>query len=258
MTHYRPISRQPGENSPGTARVRRPFSQYEADVSEVPTSEDVYPPLYEDDPPTRLPNSTRRYRAIADPRSRQEMNVVIHRRASRPRSTEPVPVVRVRQEAGEETVLPLRRSFWRRFHPKVYVGGAMCLTLALLLGGQTLMSAGRTLHDNWTYEYPRIAQADARVGHDDAVTPTHFLVLNLHRQIYVFECPGGDCSHGHIYPGPVLTGEGTELAPATITVKDVNGDGKPDLVLQVQDSLFVLINDRGIFRPARPMDRVSV
>ena len=257
MTHYHP-TRQPGDTSPGTARVQHRSSRYEADVSEAYRPLDVYPPLYEDDPPTRLPSSVRRYSAVPAPRSRQEMNVVIHRRASRPRSTEPVPVVRVKEEGGEETVRPLRQSFWRRFHPRVYVGGAMCLTLALLLGGQTLTTAGLRLHDTWTYEYPRIAQVDARVGHDDAVTPTHFLVLNLHRQIFVFECPGGDCSHGHIYPGPVLTGEGTELAPATITVKDVNGDGKPDLVLQVQDSLFVLINDRGIFRPARPMDRVSV
>jgi hypothetical protein len=143
-------------------------------------------------------------------------------------------------------------------HPMVYVGGAIGATLALVIGEQAFFSLLQTTHDDWTYERPRIAQVDARVGHNDAQTPTHFLVLNLHGQLFIFECPGGDCSKARVYPGPVLVGALADLAPATITVKDVNGDGKPDLVIRVQESLVVLINDHGIFRPRRPDEPVNL
>jgi hypothetical protein len=55
-----------------------------------------------------------------------------------------------------------------------------------------------------------------------------------------------------------LTGDGADLALATITVKDVTGDGQPDLVITVQGSVFVLINDHGTFRPRRPDEAVKL
>jgi hypothetical protein len=54
----------------------------------------------------------------------------------------------------------------------------------------------------------------------------------------------------------MLVGQGQDLAAATLSFKDVNGDGKPDMVVNVQDSRFVFINDSGGFRPARPNENI--
>ena len=100
---------------------------------------------------------------------------------------------------------------------------------------------------------------DAVVGHDDSPAhPSHFLALNLNRHILVIELPAGDPSKARIYSGPVLLGQGQELTPVTLSFQDVNGDGKPDLLVWVGDTHVVFLNDGGGFRPARPGEAVPV
>jgi hypothetical protein len=87
------------------------------------------------------------------------------------------------------------------------------------------------------------------VGHDDSVTnPSHFLALNLNRHVEVIEFPGGDATHAKVYLGPILVGPGQDLAPVTLTFKDVNHDGKLDMIVNVQDSHFIFLNANGQFR----------
>jgi hypothetical protein len=50
----------------------------------------------------------------------------------------------------------------------------------------------------------------------------------------------------------VLIGQGQDLAVVTLSFKDVNGDGRPDMIVNIQDSRFVFINENGTFRPQRP------
>jgi len=68
---------------------------------------------------------------------------------------------------------------------------------------------------------------------------------------------GGDASKAKIYIGPTLIGPGQDLAVVTLTFKDVNGDGKPDMIVDVENSHFIFINDNGQFRPARPGEQVN-
>ena len=82
--------------------------------------------------------------------------------------------------------------------------------------------------------------------------PSHFIAINLNRHVEVIECPGGDCSHAVIYVGPILFGDGEDITPVTLTFQDVNGDGKPDMVIHILDQRVVFINDNGKFRPAKP------
>ena len=56
----------------------------------------------------------------------------------------------------------------------------------------------------------------------------------------------------------MLIGQGQDLTPVTLTFKDVNGDGKPDMIVNVQDSHFVYINENGAFRPARPNENIQL
>jgi hypothetical protein len=61
-----------------------------------------------------------------------------------------------------------------------------------------------------------------------------------------------------VYLGPLLIGKGQELAVVTLSFKDVNGDGLPDMLVRVQDSTIVFLNEKGQFRPLRPGEQVTV
>ncbi len=141
----------------------------------------------------------------------------------------------------------------RQFHWLFYLG-LVLLTMTLAWWALNAVSNWWQITVNdWQYGRPRTYQTDAVVGHNDsAQNPSHFIALNLNGHIQVIEIPGGDPTKAKIYIGPVLNGAGRDLTPVTLEFKDVNGDGKPDMIIKVQDSRFVFINDSGTFRPLRP------
>jgi hypothetical protein len=121
-----------------------------------------------------------------------------------------------------------------------------------------LLNWWQVTQDDWHYGRPRTFQTDMVVGHNDAAAnPSHFIALNLRRHVEVIEFPGGDSAHAKVYVGPLLIGPGEDLAVVTLSFKDVNGDGKPDMIVNVQGSHFVFINEDGSFRPVRPSDNVQ-
>jgi hypothetical protein len=106
--------------------------------------------------------------------------------------------------------------------------------------------------DDWHYGRPRTFQTDFVVGHNDSPSnPSHFIAVNLNRRVLIIELPGGDSSKARIYSGPILIGQGQDLAPVTLSFQDVNANGVVDMIVNVQDAHFVYINDNGTFRPAR-------
>jgi hypothetical protein len=91
-------------------------------------------------------------------------------------------------------------------------------------------------------------QTDAFVGHDDTADhPSHFMAINLNRKVMVIEIPGGDASHAQIYLGPTLLGDGQDLTPITLSFQDVNGDGKPDMLIHILDQTVVFLNNGRTF-----------
>ena len=121
-----------------------------------------------------------------------------------------------------------------------------------------LTSWWQVTQDDWRYGRPRTYQVDAVVGHHDSTTnPSHFIALNLNSHIQVIEFPGGDPSQAKVYVGPVLIGSGQDLAVVTLTFKDVNKDGKPDMIIHVGNSHFTYINDHGQFRPEHISEQMS-
>ncbi len=99
--------------------------------------------------------------------------------------------------------------------------------------------------NDWTYGRPRTYQVDANVGHGTAKDPdSHFIAQNLNRHIIIIEIPGNDPSKAKIYIGPTLIGPGQELTPVTLSFEDVNGDGRKDLVIHVEDSTFIFLNQQ--------------
>ncbi len=146
----------------------------------------------------------------------------------------------------------------RRFRWGLAFGVGMVITLVLWILGSMVLTWWHVKQDDLTYGRPRTFQTDIMVGHNDAHMPSHFLAINLHRHIEVIECPSSDCSKAIVYTGPVLIGEGQDLAPVTLEFKDVNGDGKLDMLVHVQGQTFVFLNDAGRFRLVRLGDHVTL
>jgi hypothetical protein len=146
-----------------------------------------------------------------------------------------------------------------RFHWLFYVGVAM-LAMTLLWGAFSVVNTWwQNTYNDVTYGRPRTYQTDQVVGHNDSSThPSHFIALNLNSHIEIIEFPGGDPTKAKIYIGPPLTGPGQDLTPVTLEFKDVNGDGKPDMIVKVQASRFVFINSKGGFRPLHPGEAVHL
>jgi len=76
----------------------------------------------------------------------------------------------------------------------------------------------------------------------------YFIAENLHGEIIVIEIPDGDPSKSKIYIGPQLFGDNADLTPVTLSFKDVNGDGKPDMLMHVQDQTIIFLNDGTQFK----------
>ncbi|MBX5456036.1 MAG: VCBS repeat-containing protein [Thermogemmatispora sp.] len=162
---------------------------------------------------------------------------------------------RARERRTEEPLrsAPSPQQAGRRYHWLLWLG---LFWLAMVIGWVVLTALTgwwQTTLDDWRYGRPRTFQIDAVVGHNDSpANPSHFIALNLNRHVEIIEFPGGDATKARIYVGPVLVGPGQDLAPVTLSFQDVNGDGKPDMVVTIEGSHFFFINEDGSFRPARP------
>ncbi len=124
------------------------------------------------------------------------------------------------------------------------LGVLIVLALAVLFQ-QVIMPALGWTQDQWHYGDSRITQIDANVGHGGT---SHFLALYTHGNIVILEIPLDQPNLYHVY---TLTGfisaSGTPVI--LLTVQDINHDGKPDLLVQVEGSSFeeVLFNTGSSF-----------
>jgi hypothetical protein len=146
-----------------------------------------------------------------------------------------------------------RRAPRRRIHWMVWLG----LMMSIIVSGWMLLSSATAwvqhTVDTWRYGDPRTFQVDVVVGHQDGPShKSHFIALNLDGHIEVIELPGGDASKSHIYLGPVLTGEGRAEVVVTLTFQDVNGDGRPDMIILFKDLQVVFLNTGTGFQPLNP------
>ena len=130
--------------------------------------------------------------------------------------------------------------------------GMIAMGLLALLGSWAVASWQEHQADA-QYGYPRTWQTDEVVGHMDSLShPTHFLFLNLHGKVFIVELPGGDPAHARIYSGPTVFGPDSGKVPVTGTFTDVNGDGKVDMEVHIQDQTIIFLNDGTQFKAQQP------
>src|SRR5260370_771430 len=138
----------------------------------------------------------------------------------------------------------------RRRHWAVPVGLGMMAMLLLFLLGTWATNAWQQHQLDSQYGNPRTWQVDEVVGHDDSTMhPTHFIFMNLNARVVIIELPGGDVSHARIYSGPHIFGDDASSIPVTGEFRDVNGDGRLDLIVHVGTQSFVYLNDGAQFKP---------
>lgn len=149
---------------------------------------------YDDVWPTRLPTSSRRY--IPIPTQQAATRQGPRKRVVNVYDLPPnIPPRRSRVTAEDYTApaLPPGQAQSRSHsHWLLFVGMGMLAMLALWVLGNLAVNWWNVTQDDWHYGRPRTFQIDARVGHNDDTTPSHFIAMNLNRHIIIIEFPGGD------------------------------------------------------------------
>lgn len=144
-------------------------------------------------------------------------------------------------------------------HWLLYIGVGMIGMLTLLVLSSAALAWGLARYNDLRYGNPRTFQTDAVVGHsDDPAHPSHFIAINLHRHIVVVEFMGGNPAKAISYTGPYLFDPSGELTPVTLEFRDVTGDGKPDMLIHIQDQTIVFVNDGTMFRPQKSGDNIRL
>jgi hypothetical protein len=144
-------------------------------------------------------------------------------------------------------------------HWVAYIVTALLALLAIYAIMGNVMGWGRSRLDDIRYGATRTFQADEVVGHDDgAGTPTHFIAMNLNRQVVVIEIPGGDPSKTRTLTGPYLFGAGEDKTPVLLRFDDLNRDGSKDLVVNVKNEEIVYLNKEGQFQPITAEERLRL
>jgi hypothetical protein len=139
--------------------------------------------------------------------------------------------------------------------------GVVLALAAVAVYGMVGMVFGylRVALDDLRYGRPRTYQLEAFVGHNESDgRPTHLMAINLNRQVTIIEIPGGDPSHIRTLTGPYLFGAREDLTPLTLSVSDVDGDGAPDLLVDVRQEQIVYLNRDGAFRLPTPEEQARL
>ena len=118
---------------------------------------------------------------------------------------------------------------------------------------------GRERIDDVRYGTPRTFHMDAVVGLGDSESsPSHFIAMNLNRQVVVLQIPGGDASQAHTITGPYLVGAGEDKTPVLLSFDDVNHDGTRDMIVNVKNEAIVFVNRDGQFQEMTPEERAQL
>ena len=137
----------------------------------------------------------------------------------------------------------------QRTHWALILGLGMVLMLLVFFGFSLLMAWWTNHQLDSTYGFPRTYQTDQVVGHQDSIDhPSHFIFLNLNGHVLIIELPAGDSSHAKIYQGPTLITDNASSVPVTGEFKDVNGDGKIDMIVHIGDQRIIYLNDGTQFK----------
>jgi hypothetical protein len=222
-----------GESSPQTRATVTCDAEGDYDLEE----DDAY---YQ----TRLPTSVRRYHQIPDgSTTKGRVNVVAHYHDQPLRAHRQPQRERYTEES--EHIHPKSHH---RIHPLVWIGVFGIFLVFGWFGLNAVTNWYQGVQNDWTYGQQRHFEINAVVGHGDSATnPSHFTAENNNGQIIVIELPGGNVAKARIYQIETVPGN-VGNPPIKLSFQDMNGDGKPDMLVQVGDGnamLYVTLWNNG-------------
>lgn len=137
-----------------------------------------------------------------------------------------------------------------------YIVTGILALLAIYAIMGNVVGWGREQVDNVRYGTPRTFHTDAVVGQEDgAGTPSHFIAMNLNRQVVIYQIPGGDSSKTRVITGPYLFGAGEDKTPVLLEFRDVNGDQAPDMIVNIKNEAIIFANREGQFQAISAEER---
>lgn len=125
--------------------------------------------------------------------------------------------------------------------------GMAAMFIAIVMGNLAI-TWFQSVRVDWQYGNPRTFQCDADVKHGGI---SHFIVDNLNGHIVVIEVLTHQLDKTKIYDGPVLLGKQATTGVATIRFEDINHDDLPDMLLTVENALYVYLNDGTMFHASK-------
>jgi hypothetical protein len=185
------------------------------------------------------PSSTRRYptsQTSATEPTRRQIHMIRHGPAVPRASRLPVPVPRSDSHAPKTKI---RLPWW------AYLALVVLVMVLGSIGANILFNVIHTISDNLTYGNPRTSQTDKDVGHGGV---SHFTVENLGGHIIVIEVVNNDPSRVKVYAILTIDGDHADLAPATLSFEDRDGNGLLDMIVHVNESRYIWPNDGKTFQ----------
>lgn len=147
----------------------------------------------------------------------------------------------------------------RRIHVGAYGITLLLAALAVYTAISLLVSRLHVAADDLRYGRPRTTQLDSFVGHEESAgRPTHLMAMNLNRQVVVVELPGGDAAKARTIVGPYLFGADEDLTPVLLSLRDMDGDGQADMLLDVRREQIVYLNKDGALRLPTPEEQAAL
>jgi hypothetical protein len=219
----------------------------------------------------RTSRSALRYRSINTDQARPGPVVSrTHRSHPDARVTAP-PVTRDDLDLEEEEYVPRRHSvpvqqkpaprvrIGRRFHPLFFVSLGIIAMILLWTGITQAASWGSNELNTLKYGDPRTFQTDAVVGQGDSEAhPSHFIAVNLRGIVTIIEFPAGDPGRARVLASTNVLGSNADQAVAILRFVDINHNGKPDMLIDINGWESALVNDQGTFRPPTPAEQQQI
>jgi hypothetical protein len=141
----------------------------------------------------------------------------------------------------------------------IYIVAALGAAVMLYFVLSAAVSWGIERYDDIRYGETRTFHTDAYLGIDDSpMNPSHFVAMNLNRQVVIMHIPGGDTSKTRIINGPYLFGADENRTPVLLDFRDVNGDSLTDMIVNVKNEALIYLNRGDRLGLMTPEERTNV
>ncbi len=106
----------------------------------------------------------------------------------------------------------------------------------------TVMDFCTDVSNTYHYGPTRTTVVSGVFGHNDSPTnQTEIVAVNLHGTLLIQEVPGGDVLKTRTYPtGLMLVGDAAAKTPIILSIKDLNGDHRPDVLIEIPGQSITL------------------